>query len=143
MAMTRREEREEAFLMLFEKEFTPEKSEEEIYTGAKDARDIEDSDYIREVLVGVTTHRAELDELLDVHAHGWKRNRISNVARAVILLASYEMLYMPSVPTRVSLNEAIELMKKYDEDKARIFVNGVLNAISRDERVTAKRTEQA
>ena len=46
---------------------------------------------------------------------------------------------MPDVPPRVSLNEAIELMKKYDEDKARVFVNGVLNAISRDEAVLAKR----
>lgn len=141
MAMTRREEREEAFLMLFEKEFAPEKSIEEIYGDAKDARDIEDSEYIREVLSGVSAHRAELDELLDAHAHGWKRSRISNVARAVILLACYEMLYMPAVPMRVSLNEAIELMKKYDEDKARVFVNGVLNAISRDERVIAKRNE--
>ncbi|MBQ9736148.1 MAG: transcription antitermination factor NusB [Clostridia bacterium] len=141
--MTRREEREEAFLMLFEKEFAPEKSPEEIYGDAKDARDVEDSDYIRAVLAGVSEHRAELDELLDAHAHGWKRNRISGVARAAILLACYEMLYMADVPTRVSLNEAIELMKKYDEDKARVFVNGVLNAISRDERVLAKRNEQA
>lgn len=139
--MNRRQEREEAFLMLFEGEFAPEKSAEEIYTDAKDAREVEESAYIRTVLDGVREHRAELDALIDAHSRGWKRNRLSGVARAVILLATYEMLYLEEVPPRVSLNEAVELMKKYDEDKARSFVNGVLNAISRDEAVTLKRQE--
>ena len=139
MTMNRRQEREEAFLMLFEAEFAPEKTSEEIYDGAKDAREVEESSYIRKVLDGVRDHREKLDTLIDAHSHGWKRSRLSGVARAAILLATYEMLYMPDVPPRVSLNEAIELMKKYDEDKARVFVNGVLNAISRDEAVLAKR----
>ena len=45
-------------------------------------------------------------------------------------LATYEMLYMPDIPARVSINEALELIKKYDDEKARVFVNGVLHAIS-------------
>ena len=137
--MNRRQEREEAFLMLFEAEFAPEKTSEKIYEDAKDAREVEESAYIRTVLDGVREHRGELDALIDAHSNGWKKNRLSGVARAAILLAAYEMLYMPDVPVRVSLNEAIELMKKYDEDKARVFVNGVLNAISRDESVLAGR----
>ena len=140
--MNRRQEREEAFLMLFEGEFAPEKTTEQIYADAMDARDVEESPYIREVIDGVRLHRAELDALIDSHSHGWKRNRLSGVARAIILLAAYEMLYLEDVPTRVSLNEAVELSKKYDEEKARAFVNGVLNAISRDEAVLAKRSEQ-
>lgn len=137
--MNRRQEREEAFLMLFEGEFAPEKTAEQIYADAKDARDVEESPYVRAVLDGVRLHRDELDALIDSHSHGWKRNRLSGVARAIILLATYEMLYVEEVPLRVSLNEAVELTKKYDEDKARAFVNGVLNAISRDETVLAKR----
>lgn len=137
--MNRRQEREEAFLMLFEGEFAPEKTADQIYADAKDARDVEESSYVREVLEGVRLHRNELDTLIDSHSHGWKRNRLSGVARAIILLAAYEMLYVAEVPLRVSLNEAVELTKKYDEDKARAFVNGVLNAISRDESVLAKR----
>ena len=139
--MNRRQEREETFLMLFEGEFAPAKTEEEIYADAKEARDVEESAYVREVLAGVRLHRAEIDALVDAHSHGWKRSRLSGVARAAILLAVYEMLYMPDVPLRVSLNEAVELMKKYDEDKARVFVNGVLNAISRDEAVVARKPE--
>jgi len=137
--MNRRQEREEAFLMLFESEFAPEKTADQIYADAKDARDVEESSYVREVLDGVRIHRDELDALIDSHSHGWKRNRLSGVARAIILLAAYEMLYIEAVPLRVSLNEAVELTKKYDEEKARAFVNGVLNAISRDETVLAKR----
>ena len=137
--MNRKKEREEAFLMLFEAEFAPEKNTEKIYEDAKDARDVEESAYIRVVIDGVREHRAELDALIDTHSNGWKKNRLSGVARAVILLAAYEMLYMPDVPVRVSLNEAIELMKKYDEDKARVFVNGVLNAISHDDAVASGR----
>lgn len=127
--------------MLFEGEFAPTKTVEEIYADAMDAREVEESAYVRAVLDGVRANRAELDAMIDAHSHGWKRNRLSGVARAVILLAAYEMLYMPDVPPRVSLNEAVELMKKYDEDKARVFVNGVLNAISRDETVLARNAE--
>lgn len=137
--MTRRREREEAFFMLFEADFSPCKATEEIYADAKDAREVEDSEYIRTVLDGVRAHREELDMLIDPHLHGWKRSRLSGVARTVILLSAYEMLYMPDIPTHVSLNEAVELMKKYDDDKARVFVNGVLNSFSRDAAVLTKR----
>ena len=54
---------------------------------------------------------------------------MSRVSRSVIRLCVYEMIYIDSIPVNVSLNEAVELSKKYDEDKARPFVNGVLNAI--------------
>ncbi len=140
--MNRREEREAAFLMIFEGEFAPEKPAEEIYADAKEAREVEESAYVREVLEGVRAHREQLDELIDAHSHGWKRSRLSGVARAAILLATYEMLYREDIPPRVSLNEAIELMKKYDEDKARVFVNGVLNAISRDDTVCEKHKDK-
>lgn len=140
--MNRREEREAAFLMIFEGEFAPEKTSDEIYADAKDAREVEESAYVREVLEGVRVHREELDALIDAHSHGWKRSRLSGVARAAILLATYEMLYREDIPPRVSLNEAVELMKKYDEDKARVFVNGVLNAISRDETVCEKHRDK-
>lgn len=137
--MTRRQEREEAFFMLFEADFSPEKTIEEIYMDAKDARDVEESDYIRTVLDGVCAHRDMLDEVIEPHLRGWKRSRLSGVARTVLRLAVYEMLYMPDIPLHVSLNEAVELIKKYDEAKARGFVNGVLNAVSHDEKVLAAR----
>lgn len=139
--MNRRQEREEAFLMLFESEFDKGRSAEEIYEGASEAREVEESAYIRQVLSGVMEHKEELDKLIAKYSHGWRRERLSHVAGAALLLACYEMLYMEDIPFRVSINEALELMKKYDEDKARVFVNGVLNAISHDEAVMKQNEE--
>ena len=133
--MNRRQEREEAFLMLFESEFDKARSADEIYESAADARGVEDSPYVRQVLAGVMEHKEELDALIAKYSHGWRRERLSHVAGATLLLACYEMRYMDDIPFRVSINEALELMKKYDEDKARVFVNGVLNAVSHDEAV--------
>ena len=128
--MNRKQEREEAFLMLFEAEFAPEKTAEMIYDDAKDAREVEESAYIRVVLDGVREHRAELDALIDEHAKGWKRSRISRISLSTIYIAAYEMFYCDKIPTRVSLNEAIELTKAYDDEKAYSFVNGVLHALA-------------
>ena len=130
--MNRREEREQAFLLLFETAFDESREATEVYETAKEARDLEDSAYIHRVLSGVAEHKAELDEMIAAHSHGWNRERISATAAAAMLLAVYEMKYCEDIPVRVSLNEAIELMKKYDEDKARVFVNGVLNAIAKE-----------
>ena len=126
----RRLERENAFLMIFEWEFDSSRTIEEIYESAKEARELADSAYVEDVLHGIAAHREELDALIAAHSNGWKRNRISHVAASVMLLACYEMLYRDDIPVQVSLNEAVELMKKFDEDKARVFVNGVLNTIA-------------
>ena len=130
--MNRREEREQAFLLLFETVFDGARAAEEVYETAKEARDLEDSKYIHRVLSGVAEHKEELDALIAAHSQGWSRDRISATASAAMLLAVYEMKYCEDIPVRVSLNEAIELMKKYDEDRARVFVNGVLNAIAKE-----------
>ncbi|MBP3436898.1 MAG: transcription antitermination factor NusB [Clostridia bacterium] len=126
----RREERENAFLMIFEWEFDTSRSLEEVYGLAKESREVEDSAYIWDVLRGIEEHREELNALIEANANGWKRSRLSPVAASVMLLACYEMLYRDDIPVRVSLNEAMELMKKFDEDKARVFVNGVLNTVA-------------
>lgn len=135
--MTRREEREETFLMLFESEFDSEKTADEIYENAKEGRDVQESAYIRTVLGGAMEHRADINAMIEKYAKGWKRERIKASAAAVMTLAVYEMLYMPDIPCRVSINEALELIKKYDDDKARVFVNGVLNSVSCDDGVAA------
>ena len=127
--MTRREAREEAFLMLFEAAFQPQKDPEEIYALAAKVRDIPENEYVRKIFFGVLGEREKLDEKIARHSNGWKPDRLSFAAISVLRLSVYEMLYSEDVPARVSLNEAIELIKKYDDPKARAFVNGVLNAI--------------
>ena len=104
----------------------------EIYETAKAARGFEEDPYIAAVACGVEEHREELDGLIEKHSRGWKKNRISPVALSVMEVAVYEMLYREDIPALVSINEALELVKTYDEENARAFVNGILNAVANE-----------
>ena len=77
-------------------------------------------------------HASEIEAATEKHFKGWRSDRISPVSRAVISLATYEIMFMSDIPARVSINEAIELAKKYDDEKSYSFVNGVLNAVAEE-----------
>ena len=72
------------------------------------------------------------------HSNGWRPDRIAPVSRNLLRLCIYEMLYVENIPAAVSINEAIELVKKYDDAKMRAFVNGLLNG-AKDEIEAAKK----
>ena len=127
MAMNRREARRAAFELLFETEFKSAEAREDIFDLSSEVRDIEADPYIKAVYFGVFEHLEEIDAMIVRHSNGWKPSRISPVSRCAIRLCIYEMLYMNDIPAAVSLNEAIELVKKYDDMKMRAFVNGLLN----------------
>lgn len=130
--MSRKEAREAVFSMLFETEFQGDKKPDEIYALAKEDRDIAEDEYIRSTYFGVLAHKDELDELIGRHAKGWRTDRLSRVSRAVVRLCVYEMKYEKDIPVNVSINEAVELSKKFDDPKARAFVNGLLNAVKNE-----------
>ena len=126
-AMTRKEAREEAFRLLFETEFRTEEAPDAIYALSTDNREIAENAYIRAVYFGVREHLEEIDEIMTRHSNGWKVSRITPVSRSAIRLCIFEMKYMDDIPSAVSINEAIELVKTYDDPKMRTFVNGVLH----------------
>lgn len=133
MAINRREAREAVFELLFETEFKLSEACEDIFALSVENREVgkdeyEKDEYIRSTYFGVCAHRAEIDALINDHAKGWKTSRISRVSRSILRLSIYEMRYT-DIPKSVSINEAVELCKKYDEDSARAFVNGVLNGV--------------
>ncbi len=130
--MIRRKAREAAFFLLFEAKFHKEKDIDEIYEMAKTARGMEDDCYVRKTITGVTAHRDVLDVLIEKHSHGWKKSRISPVSLTLMEIAVYEMRFCDDIPFTVSINEALELVKIYDDENARAFVNGVLNAIAKE-----------
>ena len=130
--MNRRLAREIAFSVVFETRFHKDLDVAEIYETAKTVREFEDDPCIQGVVFGVNEHKEQLDDLIEKFSHGWKRNRISPVSLAVMEVAVYEMLYCADIPSAVSINEALELVKTYDEENARAFVNGILNAVSKD-----------
>ena len=130
MSMNRKCARENAFILLFERVIKSEETAEEIFTKATSERDLEYNDYVKGVFFGSVENSLIIDETVDKCLVGWKKERVSYVSRAILTLATYEMMFMDDIPARVSINEAIELSKKYDEDKAYMFVNGVLNAVA-------------
>ena len=132
MSINRREAREAVFELLFETEFKRDEDIVQIYALSCENREIAEDAYIHDTYFGVCEHREEIDELINRHAKGWKTNRISRVSRSVLRLCTYELLYCKDIPANVSINEAVELSKKYDQEQARAFVNGVLNSVKNE-----------
>lgn len=128
--MTRREARELAFVLLFERSFSGE-SIAEILENAGEARDITGDTFAVSLAEGAVTHTEEIDELISANAHNWNRDRISRVALAVLRLAIYEMRFVEDIPVSVSINEAVELAKRYGGDTDASFINGVLGGVAR------------
>lgn len=129
--ISRKEARRELFALLFETEFKAGESAETIYAAALEDRELSDDEYVRAGFFGICEKREELDSIISRYAKGWRADRLSKVSRSVIRLSVYEMLYT-DVPVNVSVSEAVDMAKKYGEEKARAFVNGVLSSISKD-----------
>lgn len=128
--MTRKQAREEAFILIFEKIFNSD-SLEDVLECAKQVRDIEPDDYVKNVFFGVYEHLEELDSFIALNSKGWSINRISKTALSVLRLALFEMRYVESIPVSVSINEAVELCKKYATKEDASFVNGILSTAAR------------
>jgi N utilization substance protein B len=93
---------------------------------------------------GVMAQRSDLDRLIASHATNWRVDRMPIVDRNILRAALYELLSMPEVPAKVTVNEAIELAKRFADDETRKFINGVLDQVLRgDPRLGAKRQEMA
>lgn len=129
--MTRKEQREATFELLFEREFRLEESAEDIFALSTENRDIDTvkESYIKNTYFGVIEHQEEIDKLITDASNGWKVSRLSNATRSAMRLCVYEMKYYDDIPSSVSINEALELVKKFDDPKSRAFTNGVLNNI--------------
>ncbi len=125
----RHEERELAFLLLFE-QMIQKDDIELIIADAKEARDVEVSPYTRKLVNGVLEKGDELDGLIEANLKGWKLNRISKVSLVILRVAIYEMLYVDRQLVSVFINEAVELAKEYAASGDSGFVNGVLGAVA-------------
>lgn len=89
-------------------------------------------DYVEDTVKGVIDHAPELDAYIEKYAVGWNVGRISRITRAALRLCMYETLYL-QIPVAASVNEALELVKKYDSEEAASFANGVLGAFIKKE----------
>ena len=136
--MNRRQARETLLALIYEADFksngeTQQPDCRALYALAAQCREIEQDDYVEGIFFDIGSKLPTIDEKIFAHTNGWKADRLSRVSLSIMRLCVYELLFRDDVPYSVSLNEAVELAKKYDHDKAPKFVNGVLNAIAEQE----------
>ena len=93
------------------------------------SKDDLDLAYIKSGLLGIEENKEKLDSLIESQLVKWKLNRISKVNLSILRISTYEILFAEDVPGKVSINEAIELCKKYSDNKSVSFINGVLDKV--------------
>lgn len=129
--MNRSEMREQAFLLLFEKEFfkdMPCSDIEEIF----DENVAPISEYSKLAFENTVSHVEEIDNVIAKYLKGWKIARLPKVNLSVLRLAFYEIMFEESVPSAAAVNEAVELSKKYSGNEDASFINGVLRSYLRN-----------
>ena len=145
--MTRANARELAVHLIYAREFTGDEPEmviatrlEKEYYGKlsqenpvyEDRPSRAQRAYIDSVVMGVANRVDELNETISKLSIGWDISRISRLARTVMQLAMFEILYVEDVPTGVAISEAVRIVKLYDGDDAGAFVNGILGTFARN-----------
>ena len=105
-------------------------AEQEIFAEYPDEKQM---DYIRRLTLLTAENRSEIDSFIERYAKGWKVERISRTALAVLRCAICEILYLDEIPNAAAINEAVELDKGYDDPDTVAFVNGVLGGFMRGE----------
>ena len=144
--MTRANARELAVHLIYAREFTCEEPEQVIsirldkdyYSKLSEENQVyierptrAQMGYIDLVVDGVANRSDELNELIQKFSIGWDVTRISRLARAVMQLAMFEILYIDDVPTGVAISEAVRIVKQYDGEDTGAFVNGILGSFAR------------
>lgn len=128
--MNRRKSREIATRLLFEMQINKE-NHLEILENFRENTDEKLSDidfeYVTKVLSGVENNIEEIKETISKYLIKWKIERLPKMNLAILYMATYEILFEEEIPNKVTVNEAIELAKKYGDDNAPSFINGVLN----------------
>jgi N utilization substance protein B len=135
-AQARRRAREAALQMLYQCEIGRTGAYEAIatYWPARDADDLPERqrEFANTVVRGTLDRQAEIDQLLARHAQNWRIERMTVIDRIVLRMGVYEMLAEMDTPSKVIINEAIELARSFSGDEAVGFVNGVLDAVRKE-----------
>lgn len=128
--MNRSEARMKALQALYQLDMNEVSVDEAIDNVAQD----EDRTYLFQLVQGVITHIKAIDQKISNHLKGWKLERISYIDRNILRLGAYEIIYETELPDAVAIDEAIELAKKFSDEKSSKFINGVLSSIMKEKR---------
>lgn len=129
--MKRREAREQAFVLIFERSINHDTTED-IIDAAGLANDFIVDDFAEKIAVGVEEKEDILDAQIEKNIRGWKIERLSKVSRSLLKLAIYEMMFVEDIPISVSINEAIDIAKIYGGADDAPYVNGVLGSVAKE-----------
>lgn len=128
--MTRKEAREQAFILLFEHSFSGDNAQE-LISAAEEAELYTEDSFSKQVLSLAIENITQLNSVISEFAKGWKIERLSKVSLAALRLALTEIIYFDDIPSSVSVNEAVELIKKYASEQDASFANGILGSYLR------------
>lgn len=137
----RRESRECALQVLFQLEFDSsdvERSLDEYWTGKRPKEDVRE--YASWLVHGILARKAEVDGLIKDTSEHWRLERMGLVDRNILRMAVFELLEEKLLAAPIIINEAIEIAKKYSDDKSATFINGLLDAIRKKQAARAPRT---
>lgn len=133
--MTRRELRENTFIMLFHKEFydvSEMKEQCTLYLEKIAPMSEKDEKYICDRVFDIISKIDEIDKDIDEASEGWKISRMSKIDLTIMRLAYYEMRFDETVPLQVAINEAVEIAKIYGGDNSPSFINGILGKLAKN-----------
>jgi N utilization substance protein B len=131
--MSRKIAREVAMKHAFARLFGGEDTYAEILdkSGITEAPSQDDLAYSDEVVKGIQEHTEEIDQLIEELAIGWSIGRMPKVDLSILRVAIYEMMYRKDIPESVSINEAVELAKRFGGDRSPAYINGMLGTLSK------------
>lgn len=129
--MKRSEAREQAFALTFERTINRD-TVSRIIDAAGLSKDVIVDDFAERIAEGAEQHEAEIDAQIEKNIRGWKMNRLSKVSLSLLRLAIYEILFEDEIPVSVSINEAVDLAKKYGSAEDAPFINGVLGSVAKE-----------
>lgn len=86
--------------------------------------------FAKELIEGVQSHAAEIDQLIESHSHNWRLERMQRIDRNVLRIGVFELKYLNEIPRKVTINEAVELAKTFGNEASSSFINGLLDRIA-------------
>jgi len=128
----RRKARESTLRILFQLEFNysrPEKISDGYWKSRKISKEVEE--YSRWLVNGITSNQEKIDSIIQSVSKHWRISRMAIIDRNILRMAVFELLYEESLAPAIVINEAIEIAKKYSDDQAAGFVNGILDAVKK------------
>lgn len=135
--------RELAFKLIYEIEIQKESEEEQfdIFIENNEISNNQVIEYLKDIKDGISKNSEEINRLITNNLkENWSLNRISKINLSLIKLAIYEMIYK-SLPYKVAINEVVELAKKYADESAPVFINGILASVVKEKNLNGEKNE--